>query len=191
MSKSELYLASRSPRRRELLEQIGLRFSIVSADVDESVWHGETPEAYVLRLAKAKAQRGLELVGDGLVIAADTTVAIDNDILGKPEDQADAISIWTRLSGREHRVLTGVAVAKGPHVLAQVVTTKVQFREISLEEMQAYWNTGEPADKAGAYGIQGRAAIFVNYIAGSYSNVVGLPLTETAALLEQQGYSVW
>lgn len=187
-----LFLASTSPRRRELLQQIGLTFDILKVDVDESVQAGESPADYVRRLALAKAAAGWRQVqGDGLVLAADTTVVIDGEIIGKPESLEHAQSIWRRLSGRQHQVLTAVAVASRDKSQAEVVTTQVRFRELSADEMLAYWRTGEPHDKAGAYGIQGRGALFVAAIDGSYSNVVGLPLTETAQLLAQFGYSVW
>lgn len=187
-----LYLASTSARRRELLQQIGLDFSVLKVDVDESALPSESPQTYVQRLALAKAQAGLAQVqGDGLVLAADTTVVIDDEIIGKPEDMDHAIAIWQRLSGRKHQVLTGIAVANAQTRHALCVVTDVYFRQLSLAEMQAYWHTGEPQDKAGAYGIQGKGALFVSKIDGSYSNVVGLPLTETAQMLAQFGYSVW
>jgi len=186
-----LYLASTSPRRRELLQQLGLEFSILRVEVDESRLGSETPEAYVARLAGEKAQAGLAAISRGVVIAADTTVALGDTVLGKPASLAEAVAMWTLLSGREHRVLTGVAVASQQEMLVDVVTTTVRFREIFPEEMQAYWASGEPADKAGAYAIQGRGAVFVSHIDGSYSNVVGLPLMQTAALLARIDIPVW
>jgi septum formation protein len=188
---SSLYLASTSPRRRELLAQIGLDFSVLKVDVDESRLSGETPENYVRRLALEKVQAGLAEITGGVVIAADTTVVIDDAVLGKPASLAEAVAMWTRLSGREHQVLTGVAVGNNTEIFVEVVTTRVRFRDILAGEMQAYWQSGEPADKAGAYAIQGRGAVFVHEISGSYSNVVGLPLSETAALLAGFGISVW
>lgn len=187
-----LYLASTSPRRRELLQQLGLDFSVLKIDVDETRLAGETPEQYVQRLAQDKARAGLLQVPVGaVVIAADTTVALGDAELGKPASEAEAIAMWTQLSGREHRVLTGVALARGDEVVARVVTTAVYFRDIAEHEMRAYWASGEPADKAGGYAIQGKGAVFVTGISGSYSNVVGLPLAETAALLAQFGIPVW
>lgn len=186
-----LYLASTSPRRRELLQQLGLEFSIVQVDVDESRLASETPEAYVARLARDKARAGLAGITEGVVIAADTTVALGEVVLGKPGSCAEAIAMWQQLSGREHRVLTGVAVANQQDMLTEVVTTTVWFRDISAEEMHAYWLSGEPVDKAGAYAIQGKGAVFVSRIDGSYSNVVGLPLMETAALLARFDIPVW
>jgi septum formation protein len=187
-----LYLASTSPRRRELLQQIGLTFDVLKVDVDESVQTGESPADYVLRLALAKAAAGLsQRAADALVLAADTTVVIDNHIIGKPENLEQAQAIWRQLGGRRHQVLTGVAVANHADARAIVVVTDVYFRSMTPEDMLAYWHSGEPQDKAGGYGIQGKGALFVDRIDGSYSNVVGLPLTETAQLLAQFGYSVW
>ncbi len=191
MSSPPLFLASSSPRRRELLAQLGLSFEVIRADVDESPRAGETPEVYVERLARAKAAAGLAQLPSGLVVAADTTVALGDAILGKPADFDQAQAIWRQLAGREHRVLTGVAVGQGARIESRCVSTWVRFRELSEAEMLAYWKTGEPADKAGGYGIQGRATVFVEEIRGSYSNVVGLPLSETAALLADFAYSIW
>src|SRR6218665_1356536 len=157
-----LYLASTSPRRREFLQQLGLTFSVLKIDVDETRLAGETPEQYVQRLAQEKAKAGLAQGSSGsVVIAADTTVALGDVELGKPGSEAEAIAMWTQLSGAQHRVLTGVAVARGDEVEAQVVTTIVHFRDIAEAEMRAYWASGEPADKAGGYAIQGRGAVFV------------------------------
>ncbi|MFN3587338.1 MAG: Maf family protein [Moraxellaceae bacterium] len=192
-----LVLASTSPRRRELLAQLGLRFDVARIDVDERRLTGESPEAYVRRLAEDKARAGLMAVTPGtVVVAADTTVALGDDVLGKPASFAEAEAMWQRLAGGEHRVLTGVAVAVRDaageaRLAAQVVATRVRFRAIAAQEMQAYWASGEPADKAGGYAIQGRGAVFVTGIEGSYSNVVGLPLAETADLLAGFGVSVW
>jgi septum formation protein len=186
-----LYLASTSPRRRELLAQIGLAFTVLSPEIDESRQAGEAPEAYVARLAAAKARAGLAQVADGVVVAADTTVVLDDAVLGKPATLAEAEAMWRALSGREHRVLTGVAVADRQALRVETVTTGVRFRPVAPEEMRAYWASGEPADKAGGYAIQGRGAVFVTRIDGSYSNVVGLPLAETAALLAGFGITVW
>jgi septum formation protein len=194
---SPLCLASTSPRRRELLQQLGLDFTVLKIDVDETRQAHESPEHYVERLAREKARAGLAQAESGaLVIAADTTVALGDRELGKPASEAEAFAMWTQLSGKEHRVLTGIAVARrqaggDDEILSEVVTTTVAFRDIALEEMTAYWASGEPADKAGGYAIQGRAAVFVTGIRGSYSNVVGLPLAEAAALLSRFGLSVW
>lgn len=185
-----LFLASTSPRRSELLRQIGLDFFVLSVDVDESLQGGELPTAYVARLARSKAAAGLAQVSDGVVVAADTTVVLGDEVLGKPATEAEAVDMWLRLSGRTHQVLTGVAVGDARHVDAMVVSTRVHFRAITRAEMHAYWASGEPHDKAGGYGIQGRGAVFVDAIEGSYSNVVGLPLTETAAMLARFGIRV-
>lgn len=186
-----LYLASTSPRRRELLQQLGLEFSVLRVDVDESRLGDEAPEVYVARLAEEKARAGLADIQQGVVIAADTTVALGNEVLGKPASCEEAVVMWTQLSGREHRVLTGVAVVDQQNMQVAVVSTLVRFRDISLAEMYSYWAGGEPQDKAGAYAIQGKGALFVSSINGSYSNVVGLPLMETAALLAHFNISVW
>lgn len=188
-----LYLASTSPRRKELLQQIGLRFECVSIDVDESVKESEAAHNYVARLAHAKAQAGLAILKqqqDALVIAADTTVVFDGYIIGKPQNFVQAQTIWRTLSGHKHSVLTGVTIASHLKQITQVVATDVYFRVLSEQEMYDYWQTGEPLDKAGAYGIQGKGALFVQKIDGSYSNVVGLPLTETALALREFGFIV-
>jgi septum formation protein len=198
-----IYLASRSPRRRELLRQIGVTFEIVlmredtrrGADVDETPLAGEAPDAYVLRVARAKAASALTQIGRrGLaqqpVLAADTTVVCDGEILGKPVDAEDAARILTRLAGREHRVLTAIALARRDEVEARLSDSAVEFRRLAADEIRRYAATGEPLDKAGAYAIQGRAAAFVTRISGSYSGVVGLPLAEVAELLARFGIDV-
>jgi septum formation protein len=187
-----LFLASTSPRRRELLQQIGLSFEVLRVDVDESTQINESPEAYVQRLSLAKAQMGLKQCpnNNDLVLAADTTVVIDNHIIGKPENLEQAIAIWQSLSGRCHQVLTGVTLANHRQSKTIVVTTDVYFCPLTMKEMLGYWQTGEPQDKAGGYGIQGKGALFVEKIDGSYSNVVGLPLTETAQLLRRFAYEL-
>lgn len=185
-----LFLASTSPRRRELLQQVGLEFSVLKVDVDESVQGGERPADYVLRLAREKALAGLAQAAEGVVIAADTTVVVDDEVLGKPASEVEAIHMWQRLSGRMHQVLTGVAVGDARRVETVAVSTRVHFRALTQAEMHAYWQSGEPGDKAGGYAIQGRGAVFVDAIEGSYSNVVGLPLAETAALLAHFGIRV-
>ena len=189
-----LYLASGSPRRRELLEQIGVPFERLSAEIDEAVLLGETADAYVERLARSKARAGLALLsGDTVdcVLGADTSVVLDGHILGKPENREHGMDMLVRLSGKTHTVLTAVAVANKDLCLARVVSSEVTFRPISEDERQAYWASGEPADKAGGYGIQGLGAVFVQHIAGSYSGIVGLPLCETAELLSTFGIPCW
>ena len=187
-----LYLASGSPRRRELLAQIGVPFSVVSAPIDETPLPNESAPAYVERLARAKAAAGLAcLEGPAVVLGADTAVVLDGRILGKPESREDALAMLADLSGREHQVLTAVALTDGQRVQSLSVTSHVRFRAISDDEAQRYWASGEPADKAGGYAIQGLGAVFVTGLSGSYSAVVGLPLSETADLLGQFGIACW
>lgn len=181
-----IILASGSPRRRELLQQVGVDFEVKVFEIDESALPYEAPMAYVQRLAESKARAAqAHLPADCIVIAADTTVTINGQILGKPVDQADAFAMWRLLSGQTHEVYTGVAVSRGECVLSRVVATEVQMLPLSEAQMQAYWGSGEPLGKAGGYAIQGRAAAFIPRIDGSYSNVVGLPLVETLQLLQQ------
>ncbi|CAG8865821.1 dTTP/UTP pyrophosphatase [Pseudomonas fluorescens] len=187
-----LYLASGSPRRRELLTQIGVPFTLLSAPVDETALPAESAPAYVERLARAKAAAGhARLTEPGVVLGADTAVVIDGKILGKPENAAHALAMLAELSGREHQVLTAVALTDGQRCESRCITSEVRFRAISSEEAQRYWATGEPVDKAGGYAIQGLGAIFVTALAGSYSAVVGLPLSETAELLEHFAIACW
>lgn len=189
---ANLWLASTSPRRRELLQQIGAPFQVLpGVEVDETPVAGENPAVYVERLAVAKAQAGLQIKPQDVVLGADTTVVLANQVLGKPRDQADAEAILSRLSGQKHQVLTAVAVVSQTQQLHCCVTTDVWFRPLSKQEIAAYWQTGEPQDKAGAYGIQGFGGVFVERIAGSYSAVVGLPVAETATLLQKFGLPIW
>jgi septum formation protein len=191
---ARLYLASGSPRRRELLTQIGVPFFTQIAPVDEKTLPDEPPLAYVERLARAKAQAGLLALSDAadaVVLGADTAVVLDGQVLGKPADRAEALETLQALSGRSHEVFTAVALASRERVVAQVVTSQVTFRRLSLAEIEAYWASGEPQDKAGSYGIQGLAAVFVSQLQGSYSAVVGLPLCETAALLAEFAIPCW
>lgn len=187
----DLILASASPRRRELLAQVGVRHAVQVADIDESVLAGETPAAYVERLARAKAVAVAPRAGGLAVLGADTTVVVDDEILGKPVDAADAESMLRRLAGREHRVLTAVAVCRGDRLSSCVSATRVWFRPLDDVRIARYVATGEPMDKAGAYGIQGLGAALVARIDGSYTGVVGLPLAETCELLEAFGVSFW
>lgn len=189
-----LYLASASPRRHELLAQIGVPFRVLACSVDESVRPAELPEHYVERLARAKAQSGLaQLQGDAsaCVLGADTSVVVAGRILGKPAGRDQALQMLQALSGREHLVLTAVALANKRGCEVRLVTSRVTMRNITPAEMQAYWASGEPADKAGAYAVQGLAAIFVKQLQGSYSAVVGLPLCETAELLAGCDIPCW
>ncbi len=184
-----LILASGSPRRRELLDRLGFTFTVRPAVIDESPQDGELPSEYVLRLAGAKAQAIAE-PGE-LVLAADTVVVVDEELLGKPRDAADAHRMLRRLSGREHAVVTGVAICDRQRALqvAVVESTVVCFAELAEEEIAWYVETGEPLDKAGAYAVQGLGALFVEAIDGNYSNVVGLPLPATYRLLRHAGYA--
>ncbi|MGG2040637.1 nucleoside triphosphate pyrophosphatase [Pseudomonas paraeruginosa] len=191
---SSLYLASASPRRRELLAQIGVPLSVLSIAIDETPLPDEAPAAYVERLARGKAAAGLAMLaelGGGCVLGADTSVVIDGRILGKPADESDGLAMLAALSGREHQVLTAVALAAATGIEARVVECRVRFRQIGRDEALRYWLSGEPADKAGGYAIQGLGAIFVSRIEGSYSAVVGLPLCETAELLGEFGIPCW
>ena len=181
-----LILASASPRRRELLAQAGYIFTVEAADVDESRRDGESPSAYVLRLADKKAHIVFAKHADQanlIVLGADTTVVLDNEILGKPADAADAKRMLQRLSRRKHQVLTGIAAATRAGISSAVESTDVTFAEIPEAELDAYCATKEPMDKAGAYGIQGYAARWIPRIDGCYFNVMGLPIARTVALL--------
>lgn len=184
-----LILASTSPRRREILAALGLDFTVVPVDVDESPQEGETPGDMALRLAVAKA-RAAEAHGNSIALGADTIVAIDGHALGKPIDKADCLAMLERLSGRGHKVLTGVALHGAQGTRTALSETDVYFREISRDEALAYWQSGEPCDKAGAYAVQGLGGVFVERIEGSYSGVVGLPVFETATLLANAGLGV-
>jgi septum formation protein len=200
---NRIYLASRSPRRRELLKQIGVSFELVllredprrGADIDETPRPDEAADAYALRIARSKAMVAVQQIAKrGLpahpVLAADTTVVCDGEIIGKPADAGDAERILTWLAGREHRVITAVALAHHDQVETRVSDSAVEFRALAAEEIRRYVATGEPLDKAGAYAVQGRAAAFVRRISGSYSGIMGLPLAEAAELLQRFGIEV-
>ncbi len=183
-----LILASQSPRRKELLTQLGYQFESCPADIDESVIGSESPQDYVLRLAKGKALHVAQAQpADTFVLGSDTSVVIDEHILGKPKDLAECITMLERLSGRVHCVFTAIAVARNGAVQARLIETQVSFKALTTSEIEAYWRTGEPQDKAGSYGIQGIGGQFVSQIKGSYSAVVGLPLYETVQLLSDMG----
>jgi septum formation protein len=192
-----LYLASGSPRRRELLTQIGVPFTAISADIDETPLVDESPAAYVERLARGKAEAGRAVLAVSesttpiCVLGADTAVVLDGQILGKPVDEAEAVAMLMALSDREHEVLTAIAVLDGQRCESRVVRSLVRFRPISREEASAYWASGEPLDKAGGYGIQGLGGVFVAGLNGSYSAVVGLPVCETCELLGHFGIPCW
>jgi septum formation protein len=191
----QLILASQSPRRKELLSQLGYQFITLAADIDETVQVNEDAYDYVTRLANEKAQAifatlPYERQVDSIVIGSDTSVVIENEILGKPADEAECIAMLQRLENKQHQVLTAVAVISHNQqceTIATLVETQVQFKPLSLGEIKRYWSTGEPCDKAGSYAIQGIGGQFVTTINGSYSAVVGLPLYETVELLNQAG----
>ena len=187
-SEFDIYLASASPRRRELLAQIGVRYRVVEVDVDETVKAGEVAKDYVVRLALAKARAGWNMTHEKPhpVLGADTAVVVDDQILGKPKDKADALNMLALLSGRSHQVMSGIALV-GESTLTAVNISTVTFRTISDSERAAYWASGECQDKAGSYAVQGHAALFIRELQGSYSGVMGLPLYETGQLLENFG----
>ena len=193
MTPSKLILASKSPQRQKLLNQIGVEFLIVAPDIDESRHENEVPESMVVRLAKTKAAFCLNKVLDreAIVLASDTIVVVEDKIFGKPVDQNDALNMLSLLSGETHRVLTAVSVTSCNRSKTICSETFVNLRVINVEEAQAYWETGEPRDKAGAYAIQGFGAAFVESISGSYSGVMGLPLFETVKLLGDFGIRCW
>jgi septum formation protein len=191
-----VYLASASPRRRQLLAQIGVPFQILNVQVEESVRASEAPFQYVSRLAEAKAAAGeRQSLAAGAaprpVLGADTAVVVAGEILGKPKDREAAEHMLRLLSGRAHEVLTAVALAGSGRVVSRVSISEVTFREITAAEAHDYWLTGEPADKAGGYAIQGYGAVFVASLKGSYSGVMGLPLFETAEMLRTGGVALW
>lgn len=190
----DLYLASTSPRRRELLNQIGIGFEVISGiDIDESQHEAETPEQYVARLARDKALAGYFRIASRLqnacpeippVLGADTCITIDGDIVGKPVDRDDGIAMLQRLSGRSHKVLTAICLYDGKKERDSLCQSAVSIKALELDEIECYWDSGEPVDKAGAYAIQGSAARFITHLQGSYSGVVGLPLYELSELLQ-------
>ena len=183
-----IVLASSSPRRSALLQQIGVAHRVIPAQIDERRYAGESVEACVRRLAEQKARyvQGL-IAATEPVLGADTAVVLDEQMLGKPADRTEALSMLERLSGRTHAVLSAVAVAAGAALYTALSRTEVRFRTLTLAERQAYWDSGEPCDKAGAYAIQGLGALFIEELRGSYSGVMGLPLFETAGLLARVG----
>jgi septum formation protein len=193
-SHQKLILASQSPRRKELLKQLGFQFSIQASDIDETVNEAESAYNYVLRLAKEKAQHVLDSLPESEkefshVLGSDTSVVLNGTILGKPDNEADCINTLALLSNNSHQVLTAIALASKSGIQGEVITTDVTFKSLTKAEIQAYWLTGEPQDKAGSYGIQGIAGQFVKNINGSYSAVVGLPLYETSQLLTNAGFT--
>ena len=191
---ARLFLASGSPRRRELLTQIGVPFTTLPTSIDETPKAAESPVEYVRRLAQGKAQAGLAALADcagAVVLGADTSVILAGQILGKPLDRADAQAMLAALSGNTHEVLTAVALASVGRCEVRTVRSQVSFRTLTTDEIDAYWHSGEPLDKAGSYAIQGLGAVFVSHLEGSFSAVVGLPVCETAALLADFGIPCW
>lgn len=187
---NKIILASSSPRRRELLQSVGINFRVIKPTSDEDINPGESPEDYTLRLSREKALSVAQDCEEGVyVIGADTTVVIDGEILVKPENEADARSMLLKLSGKEHRVLTAFSILKASSEVlhSEVVETRVEVKNLAAHEIQGYIMTGEPMDKAGAYGIQGIGAFMIKGISGSYTNVVGLPLVELLEALKSQG----
>ncbi|WP_271273423.1 Maf family protein [Aliamphritea hakodatensis] len=189
---SDLILASASPRRRELLQQIGVRFDVQPVDIPEVKRPDESADDFVKRLAVEKATAGWERSGRNLpVLGSDTVVVLDDQVMGKPRNREHGIAMLQALSGREHQVMTALAIVNNEQTQVRAVSTRVQFKELSDELCLRYWETGEPADKAGGYGIQGLGAVFVASMSGSYSSVVGLPLAETADLLNVFKVPFW
>ncbi|HYE35033.1 nucleoside triphosphate pyrophosphatase [Methylocaldum sp.] len=187
----QIILASASPRRRELLDQIGITYEVMPAGVHEQPLPGELPETYVQRVAAEKSLETWQNSGSRLpVLAADTEVVLNGEILGKPLNFEHASHMLSQLANREHRVLSAVSLRQGDQHWESLSVSTVAFRQISGEEIEAYWATGEPHDKAGAYAVQGKGAVFIRHLSGSYSGVMGLPLFETAALLKHVGMSV-
>ncbi|MCW8890342.1 MAG: Maf-like protein [Sedimenticola sp.] len=185
----QIYLASNSPRRRELLTQIGVHHTVIGVNVDETPREREAPAEYVIRMALEKARAGhhrVESLTPMPVLGADTAVVVNQQILGKPKDQNEAVAMMAQLSDTTHKVLTGVALI-GPQEATRLSVSHVTFRAVSQKEAIAYWQSGEPADKAGGYGIQGLGALFISGLDGSFSGVMGLPLFETAELLHRAG----
>lgn len=189
MSITRLHLASSSPRRRRILERMGLDFTAAGVGVDERQLPDEPAAVMVVRLAAEKACAAAADPGTA-VLGADTAVVLDGEVFGKPADQADALRMLARLSGRRHQVMTGVAVRSAGATKSALSVTEVRFRDISPDEARDYWQSGEPAGKAGAYAIQGQGGAFVESIDGSYTGVVGLPVPETAELLQWAGIEV-
>ena len=185
-----LHLASQSPRRRELLARLGIDFRVLAIDVPECRQPGESPVDYVRRVARDKARAGLSAKPEGLILAADTEVVLDDVIYGKPDNADAAREMLARLSGRRHDVVTAVALRWNDDVDVALSISHVTLRRLAAGEIERYVATGEPFDKAGGYAIQGRAAVFVTRLEGSYSGVMGLPLAETAALLARSGHAV-
>lgn len=189
---TKIILASKSPRRKDLLNSIGIKFTQKSYDIDESIIDEELPDDYLNRIIESKFASAIADTEDieQILVVADTVVIYNGSIMGKPIGKEDAARMLSLLSDSTHEVRTIVKVGNAPKSVVEIVRSEVRFRDLSLVEIEAYWNSGEPADKAGAYAIQGIGGIFVKHIVGSYSNIVGLPLYETAGLLKQVGVTV-
>ena len=194
MHAPQIYLASTSPRRRDLLDQLGIRYRTLQVEVDEMLCASELPDAYVMRLARAKAWAGWHHARDPQLtcpaLGADTSVVLEGEVLGKPRDRTHGQEMLERLSGRSHQVLTAIALVDGAREAMRLSVSTVTFRATTAAERDAYWNSGEPLGKAGGYAIQGRAAVFVAHLEGSFSGVMGLPLYETAQVLSEFGIAV-
>jgi septum formation protein len=194
MSCTPIYLASASPRRSQLLSQIGVPHEVCPAGLDEDRLAGEPPRVYVERLARDKARAARAALGGRPgrpVLAADTSVVLGDEIFGKPADETECLRMLMALGGRTHEVMTGVAVLAGEALLADVSVSRVTFRPLDADECRRYWASGEPRDKAGGYAVQGLGAVFIERLEGSYSGVMGLPLFETARLLRAAGVPAW
>jgi len=190
---SELILASASPRRAEILQQIGVDFQIAPADIDETPMRQESPVDYVQRMAQEKTQHVINSIAGSstIVLGADTSVVLGYKIYGKPKNQQEGMAMLAALSGKTHQVLTAVAMGNKQRCVLELSATDVKFRELDPKECLDYWNTGEPLDKAGGYAIQGLGAVFVEKISGSFSGVVGLPIEQTAQLLQTFNVPIW
>jgi septum formation protein len=194
MNYESIYLASASPRRSQLLSQIGIPHEVLAVDLDEARLPDEPPRVYVERLARDKARAARSALGGRPLrplLAADTSVVLGEEIFGKPADEADCVRMLMALAGRTHEVMTGIAVLAGDALLADLSVSRVTFRRLDEAECRRYWASGEPRDKAGGYAVQGFAAVFVERLEGSYSGVMGLPLFETARLLRAAGVAAW
>ena len=190
---TDLILASASPRRSEILQQIGVDFQIVPANIDETPISQESPVDYVQRMAKEKAQHVINTIADSStpVLGADTSVVLNSKIYGKPTNQEDGMAMLAALSGNTHQVLSAVVIGNKRHCMLRLSSTDVKFRDLDQKECLKYWNTGEPVDKAGGYAIQGLGAVFVEEISGSFSGVVGLPIEQTTQLLQAFNVPIW
>ena len=187
----ELQLASKSPRRREILDQIGVSYKVVPVTIDESAKINESPNKLVTRLAQEKARTGFDASPVAATLGSDTIVVFEGEVFGKPKDANDSYRMLSLLSGAEHQVLSAVSLYDGKVQSSALSCSKVRFRNLGDDEIRRYWLTGEPQDKAGSYAIQGKGAVFVSSLQGTYSGVMGLPILETSQLLQQFNVCVW